>query len=204
MGILSDKCRFRRPFILLGAFGVNISLISLSWVKPLTESVLPHFDVSENSSRTITISVALVMIWVLNLSIQPLQMGLRALIIHDCEEDQQARATIWAGYCIGAGGVLGYLSATNPLPQTLNLPGFTQFQVLCVVACLFLTVSVTICYCVIHENRTLMVEVRRKLEISPRHWLGLYKSLPKKVRQVCQVQFCAWMGWFSFLYFSAT
>lgn len=208
MGILSDKCQCplgcRRPFILLGTFGVTVSLISLSWVKPLTESVLQHFDVGESTSRIITVSAALAMIWVLNLSIQPLQMGLRALIIYDCQEDQQARATAWAGYCTGAGGILGYLSATSPLPQTLYLSGFTQFQALCFVASLFLTISVTICCCMIHEKTTPVVDVRRSLEISPRHWPRLYKSLPKKVRQVCQVQFCAWMGWFSFLYFSAT
>ncbi|PYH83787.1 hypothetical protein BO82DRAFT_278766, partial [Aspergillus uvarum CBS 121591] len=190
MGSLSDRCKSRygrrRPFILLGAVGAVLLLASLAWVETVTRAVL-------------ILVTALILIWLLNFAIQPLQMGLRALSVDVCPGAEQGRANAWATNCIGVGRFLGYVSAYS---VGLGSTPAEQFQAMALIAILCLCATVAYCCAVIEESPHTPQATSTRLALSPRCWLSIYRALPSGVRLLCQAQVCAWTAWFSFLYYS--
>ena len=82
----------------------------------------------------------------------------RALIVDSVPTPQQNTANAWAGRMLGLGNVLGYLRSTTPtfsgrgadcsgytnLPKYFPSLGETQFQILCVLAPVFLVITVIV------------------------------------------------------------
>lgn len=108
----------------------------------------------------------------------------------------------------GVGNILGYLSGYVNLPKYLPFFGNTQFKVLCVIAVLALTFTVSVSCLAIQER-----DPRSEGDPPPQKggvvsfFVELYRSmkrLPPQVRKVCAVQFFAWIGWFPFLFYSTT
>ena len=55
---------------------------------------------------------------------------------------QQEEAASWASRLMGLGGIFGYFMGNVDLPQLLPVFGDTQIKCLCVLACLFLALTV--------------------------------------------------------------
>lgn len=86
MGVLSDRYRSRygprRPFIILGAIGTLISMLFLEWIENVIIYTAPIFGLyGQETIKSVAISAAILLVWALNFSIQPLQMGMRAIIV---------------------------------------------------------------------------------------------------------------------------
>ncbi|RAK80250.1 MFS general substrate transporter [Aspergillus fijiensis CBS 313.89] len=203
MGSLSDRCKSRygrrRPFILLGAVGAVLLLASLAWVETVTRAVCLPLGVDEPMLQRVILVTALVLIWLLNFAIQPLQMGLRALSVDVCPGAEQARANAWATNCIGVGRILGYVSAYS---VRLGPTPAEQFQAMALIAILCLCATVAYCCAVIEESHHTPQATSTRLAMSPKRWLSVYRALPSGFRLLCQAQVCAWTAWFSFLYYS--
>ncbi len=203
VGILSDRTRSRwgrrKPFIVGGTTGVIISMLALAFLTKPPSGV--------QDSRALTIILAITLIYALNISIQPIQAGLRTLIIENCPAHQQTKAAAWASVLMGIGNIFGYLCGFTVLPEFFKLRGLTQFQCLCLIASLALAITTSI-NCTIKEDysaRSLPVRLERTgVRIVCRDLIHTYQFMPRKIRKVCHIQFCAWVGWFPFLFYSTT
>ena len=213
VGALSDRTRSpwgrRRPFILGGTIGVILAMLALAWVAEFFQAFMksPQGVETTGPMQIAVIITAIFWIYCLNISIQPLQAGLRALIIENCPAHQQTQASAYASCMTGVGNIIGLLAGSSTLPVSLHLNSLTQFQCLCLVASFSLMIT-TFFSCSIREQtspaafpvrleRTQMMAILKDLAHT-------YRSLPKRIRKVCHVQIFAWMGWFPFLYYSTT
>lgn len=213
VGILSDRTRSRwgrrRPFIIGGTIGVVLAILSLAWVED-TLGLLLRTSTRVNPNRGVRpaiIITAIFWIYTLNIFIQPLQAGLRTLMIENCPVHQQTQASAWASAMTGMGNIIGYLSGFTALPSFLHLNTLTQFQCLCLIASVSLMTSVTLSCSIREKNSAAAFPVRLErtgLMVVLRDLLHTYRSMPKRIRKVCHIQIFAWMGWFPFLFYSTT
>lgn len=108
---------------------------------------------------------------------------------------------------VGLGNIAGYLAGYMDLPQILWFFGDTQFKDLCAIASIALGVSVALSCLTIRERDP-------RLEGPPakdkpgvmaffRKIFTSIKRLPPQTKRVCQVQFCAWIGFFPMLFYTS-
>ncbi|KAH7139078.1 putative sucrose transport protein [Dendryphion nanum] len=212
-GALSDNSRSRwgrrRPFILGGAIGVVISLIALSWVSNIMHTLTTVFGHHSSDNSIIATQIGTILcIILLNMSVQPLQSGLRALIIDVCSSEQQNIASAWAGRFTGIGNILGYMLGSLPLGSISEDNEAWRFRFLSLLSVAILLGTVLTTTYFIRE------EDPRELAYEPKEGNWLLRTLlnvrdgwsymPLQARRVCLVQFFAWMGWFGFLFYSTS
>ncbi|KAL9085896.1 MAG: hypothetical protein Q9165_007379 [Trypethelium subeluteriae] len=213
IGSVSDTSRSRfgrrRPFILGGAVGVIISLSALAWVGAIMHGLASLLGRSESESLRIAIQAGtIICVTMLNLSMQPLQLGLRALIVDACPADQQSSASAWAGRFTGIANILGYILGSLPLGAITHDNEARRFRVLTLssVAALVGTVATT-CYFIREDDgRDMVYEPQDGMLILrfARNMRNGWSSMTVRARRVCCVQFFAWMGWFGFLFYSTS
>ncbi|KAF2738050.1 hypothetical protein EJ04DRAFT_588853, partial [Polyplosphaeria fusca] len=212
MGSLSDHCGSkygrRRPFIVLGTAGVLSSIVSLACLELLISSLgLLKEDVE--AQRYTTCTVAFLLVWSLSFWIQPLQVGVRALMVDLFCENQQSRVSACASYWVGCGNLIGAASGFLALPEAFGLNGWTQFQCLCLVTAVALSSTVAV-GCYLSQEIPALLEMttqRNAHSKKPRsfeHVHSTYRQLTTVMRQVMVMQFLSWMAWFPFLYYGTS
>lgn len=145
--------------------------------------------------------------WILglNLFIQPLQAGVRALIVDNCPARQQVEASAWASRITGIGNIVGYLFGFIPVHSIMPLIDMSQFVWLCVVASFILAATVGVTCVLIHEQdpRSLPTPLGEGLSFvkTVKHIVWSAKAMPYSISEVCKVQFFAWLGWFPYLFY---
>jgi len=113
-----------------------------------------------------------------------------------------------ASRIVGFGNIIGYVSGYVDLPHYLWFFGNTQFKVLCVIACICLTSTLSLSIATVRERDP-------RLEGPPPKnkggLIGFFKKvfksikrLPPQTRKVCEVQFFAWIGFFPQLFYSSS
>lgn len=70
------------------------------------------------------------------------QASCRTLIVDSLPSSQQEAAAAWASRLMGLGGIFGYFMGNVNLPELIPAFGDTQIKGLCIVACLFLVLTV--------------------------------------------------------------
>ncbi|KAJ0116296.1 sucrose transporter [Diaporthe amygdali] len=214
-GLCSDQCRIRwgrrKAFIAGGAIVIVFSLPALAWSAEIIHTIA--WIVSERQDhyvlQTMIKTTAAILIWVLNFAIQPLQCGLRALIVEACPPEQMDTANAWASRMISIGSLLGYGSGFVDLSQLMHIGGgHTQFKTLAVLAACGLAATVSVCCCAIRErdpNEDGPPSKELKSMVGKvKHIYGSIFKIPPQVAMVCKVQLCSWIGWFSFMYYITT
>ncbi|KAI0396793.1 major facilitator superfamily domain-containing protein [Xylariaceae sp. FL0594] len=210
VGALSDRCQHpwgrRTPFIVGGTFFCILSMLSLVWVKESTHlfAVVLNLDHSSDVIKTAIVIGASFWVCAVNMAVAPLQAGLRAFIIDNCPQQQQVEANAWAGRMTGFGNTLGYTLGMLPLPRLLPWLGDTQFKAQFSIASVILSLTVATCCLTIKEEAPIREKAdRRGTSLTAIFWqlCRSVKTLPPVTRQVCKVQFFAWMGWFPFLFY---
>ena len=193
-----------------GAVATIVSLMLLAWTREIIAGFLGIFHVAKDSQgvKTTSIVFATLMIYVLDFSINVIQAGIRAFIVDNAPTHQQDSANAWASRCSGVGNIIGYLFGYANLPKYMWFFGNTQFKVLCVIASLAMTITLTIsCLCIKERDARL----EGKPSKSSGGVIGFFKNLwrsmrrlPPQISRVCWVQFAAWIGWFPFLFYTTT
>lgn len=212
-GLCSDQCRLpwgkRKPFVLGGAVTTIASLLFLAWTEDIIHlfAWIVGFDRNHDSVRNATLTTAALSIWALNFAIQPLQGGLRALIVESCPQERVEAANAWASCMISSANLLFYSSGFFEVPRLLLFHDHPRFKALSVLATCALAVATSLCLLirekdpnVDRERRTYVKGIIHKL----RYTYSGFARLPKQVVAVCKVQFCSWIGWFFFLYYVTT
>ncbi|KAI7493918.1 hypothetical protein KC357_g917 [Hortaea werneckii] len=214
VGLKSDRCRSkwgkRRPFMVAGAIATVLSLMGLAWARELIGSIGALFGIPPESESTQLACVvfAILMIYVLDFSINCIQAGTRAYIVDNAPTHQQDSANAWASRMSGVGNIIGYLFGYVDLPKYFWFFGDTQFKILCVIASLAMFATLSVTFGVIGERDPRPEGDPGKEEGGLLNFFkGLWRSilkLPPQIRAVCLVQFCAWIGWFPFLFYITT
>lgn len=197
----------RRPFVLIGAVGIVISLITLAWVGDIIHALAAVLGVHTYEGVQTPIQIATILcITLLNLSIQPLQSGLRALIIDVCPPEQQSVANAWAGRFTGISNIIGYILGSFPLGSILRDNETWRFRFLSLLSAAILVITVLVTVYFIREDDSRESTYERVEGMLLIRILGNAKngwsSMPLQSQRVCVVQFFSWMGWFGFLFYS--
>lgn len=214
IGIKSDRCRSkfgkRRPFMIGGAIATITSLMVLAWTREIVGGILSLFGVSRESegAKTTAIVLAILMVYVLDFSINVIQAGIRAFVVDNAPTHQQDSANAWASRMLGVGNIIGYLFGYANLPKYLWFFGNTQFKVLCIIASLAMASTLAIsCFFVSERDPRLEGEPSNEKDGVIALFKTLWKAmrqLPPQIRNVCYVQLAAWVGWFPFLFYITT
>ncbi|KAJ5966283.1 Sucrose transporter [Penicillium waksmanii] len=225
----------RKPFMVLGGAATIICLLALAWSREMVGGFLSVFGADRDSSgtKTMIIIVATLFMFALDFAINtgmvipPLrlrsltglihafanliaivQAGIRAFILDNCPAHQQEQANAWASRLTGVGNILGFVSGYTELPKYLPFLGNTQFQILCVIASVSLTVTLGASCIYIRERDPRLEGPPSTSELGVvsffRHVFKSIRDLPPQISQICKVQVAAWVGWFPFLYYSTT
>jgi solute carrier family 45 protein 1/2/4 len=214
--------------MLWGAVALIISLLALSWVQEIMGGILSIFGVDRQSggAKITNIVVATLLMYCLDFAIntgmsrilvlcvselmrvRTVQAAIRAFIVDNCPAHQQEVANAWASRVTGVGNIFGFICGYLDLPKILPFLGKTQFQVLCALAAISLSVTL-LATCLYIKERDPRLDGP-----PPSDGLGLvsffrqvFKSirhLPPQIARVCEVQLAAWAGWFPFLYYATT
>lgn len=138
-----------------------------------------------------------------------MQAAIRAFIVDGAPAHQQEAANSWASRVVGIGNLLGFAAGYLDLPKRASFLGREQFQVLCAFASIVLTFTVLISILAIKERNPRLDPPSREdyqsgiIQFFKQVWQST-KRLPAPVRVVCEIQFCQWMGWFPFLFYTTT
>ncbi|KAJ3315828.1 hypothetical protein HDV04_000035 [Boothiomyces sp. JEL0838] len=203
IGTLSDQCTskygkrryilLRRPFVILGSIALNISIILIAYSE-LFAYYTSWFGIS---TANMIIFYAVVGFYLLDFSINVVQASCRNLIVDVVESSQQKNGNAMAGIMLGIGNCVGYFVGYLDLTAF----GGTQLQNLCWIAIFMFNVTVGLtCYFTNEQQQEVVVK-------SENPFVSIYENienLPKNIAQVCNIQFFSWMGWFPFLFYSAT
>jgi solute carrier family 45 protein 1/2/4 len=213
VGMLSDNCRIpwgkRKPFMVGGTIATVISLMSLAWTKEIVGGFLGLFGAAPGSDgvKYTTIVVAVLWVYVLDFAINTVQAAIRAFIVDCAPTHQQESANAMASRFLGIGNIAGYLAGYLNLPSVFWFFGDTQFKDLCVIASIALGATIALSCLFIHErdprldgpptkDKAGVMAFFRKIFTS-------IKRLPPQTKRVCQVQFCAWIGFFPMLFYTS-
>ncbi|KAK7049408.1 hypothetical protein VNI00_006009 [Paramarasmius palmivorus] len=190
IGVLADnstsKWGRRRPYMLVGTVVCVVAMLLLGWTK-----VVSGWFSSNNSG--LVIALAVLAIYTIDFSINAVQAVDRALLVDTLPSSLQPAAN--------AGNL--------ELPKILPFVGTTQLEVLSVMGSLVLLGS--------HLSTAALVQEKVLLE-SPQTggggplqkfvqelkdiWMNIL-TLPRVIRQICIIQFFAWLGWFPILFYTS-
>lgn len=214
VGVISDQSRIswgrRRPFILGGVMATVFAAMMLAWAESISEALCTLFGISGTDAMrpTITRSVAILAVILLNISIQPLQLGLRSLSVDVCPQEQQSAASAWASRFAGVGNITGYMLGSLPLPWISSEREAIRFRymVYCTVVALITTTFINCYYTEEEDPRMSAFEpgVERRTYRILRLIMGTFSETSQRVRRVFLVQFFSFLGWFGFLFYSTS
>ncbi|KZT22893.1 MFS general substrate transporter [Neolentinus lepideus HHB14362 ss-1] len=224
IGTLTDRSRSRlgrrRPYILAGivvcVFGVMLLGFTRQFASIFTAS-------NSYANDVLTIWLAIWAIYCIDFAVNAgkfspsldiffasdraayiVQAVDRALIVDTLPTDEQASGNAWAARMLGIGSVAGFFVGNIDLTQVFVVFGNTELQALAVIASLLLvaTHSVTV-YCVkekifVDSSKNTGKGLRAEMKIL---WHNILK-LPRVIRQICIIQFFAWLGWFPILFYT--
>ncbi|USP80823.1 MFS general substrate transporter [Curvularia clavata] len=214
IGVISDLSHIswgrRRPFIIGGVVSITFAATALAWAETVSTVFCTLFDISNTEGQwgTVTRFVAIMSIILLNVSIQPLQLGLRSLIVDICPQEQQAMASTWASRFAGVGNIIGYVLGSVPLPWIYSDYEAMRFRYMAYCAILALiTTSLFNCYYNEEQDPRMSMyepEDERQTYRIVQYIADSFLQTSKRVRRVFLVQFFSWTGWFGFLFYSTS
>ena len=206
IGHKSDFCTHswgrRRPFMVYGTIATIICINSLSWTSETVMFIHKIFygPLPSRSSEVAIQILAVSWVWALNIAIQPVQAGIRALIVDSCPASQAVQANSFASSAVIVGSALGYACAFLKMPVWLEN---SQFKGLCLIASISLGTTVGVTSIMVEEkppeNGNLDLRGLSVLNI----WTDIYRTargLPPIIKKVCLIQFFSWLAWFPFLF----
>lgn len=214
VGVLSDNCRLRwgkrRPFMVGGTVATITGLLFLGWAREIVGGVLGLFGADPESKgvKVVIIIAAVIGIYVLDIAINTVQAAIRAFIVDCAPAHQQEEANSMASRVTGIGNIVGYMAGYINLPAYLWFFGDTQFKILCVIASVGLGITIALSTAVIRERDPRIDG--SSLKKTPNIFSFFFniftsiKRLPPQTMHVCQVQFCAWVGFFPLLFYTSS
>ncbi|KAH8102283.1 MFS general substrate transporter [Cristinia sonorae] len=202
IGVLADnsKSRFgrRRPYMLGASLICVIAMLLLGFTRPFA-SLFTSRESAANG--VLTVALAIFALWIVDFSINAVQAVDRALLVDTLPTSKQADGNAWAARMLGIGSVAGYFIGNVDMTKILPFLGSTELEVLSILGSLGLLVwhGVT-AFCV---KERVVVASRNGGKSFIQEIKEIYtnaRTLPSVIRQICYIQFFAWIGWFPVLF----
>ncbi|GAA5886641.1 hypothetical protein JCM5296_005357 [Sporobolomyces johnsonii] len=212
VGVVSDSCKSplgrRRPFIIGGCAMTSVAVLLLGWAKEIAGLFA---EPGGSTHQRLSIACAVLAVYVIDFSVNVVQAMDRSLLVDVVPPAQQPAANAWAARMFGLGAVFGYWIGTIDLVWlTRGWLGSEQLKVL--------TFFTSFLLCGAHAVTVVCVQERILISRDEEHpgqsgnmalraiediWTT-FRTLPRPIQQVFNVQFTAWLGWFPVLFFSTT
>lgn len=195
IGYKSDNCTHkwgrRKPFIVYGTLATMIFLNLLPWTSE-TINLFCHFlNLNTHNTPAVVLKMifAVIWIWALNVAIQPVQAGIRALIVDSCPAKQQVQVSSFTSCVVIIGSAVGYGCGFLKMPKGPEVIENTQFKGLCFIASLSLGVCTSITSTAVRETSINQVAKDSGYGHVYREISRSISVLPPRIRRVCVVQF---------------
>ncbi|KAL8730790.1 MAG: hypothetical protein Q9166_003860 [cf. Caloplaca sp. 2 TL-2023] len=208
IGVLADNSKSkygrRRPFMIGGGIVVAMGLLVLGWTAEIVGFFIPESELR----RVLTITLAVLSIYLVDFAINAIQSTSRSLIVDTLPIPKQQKGSAWASRMIAIGHLAGYGVSTVDLLKLLGKTlGDSQFKQCTVIAAMALLLSVGVTSWAVDE-RVLIASKDADVKMGVVKVVGkILKTtfnLPDRIRAICWVQFWSWIGWFPFLFYSST
>ncbi|KAG5437299.1 hypothetical protein PCANB_001092 [Pneumocystis canis] len=213
IGFYSDRSTAglgrRRPFLMLGTVSVILCLMGLAHFKDFASFFSGGHVKLE---RIIVITFSIVMIYLLDFSINIVQASSRALIIDMVPAEQQDTANAWASRMIGIFNVVGYMNGYLDLPKIAPVLGNTEFKALSFLSSIIFVFCASITFLTAREKQYVPQREHSSMNTTwLREFLNFFKtmfstivSLPSEILKICIIQFFAWIGELPVLFYGTT
>jgi solute carrier family 45 protein 1/2/4 len=178
-------------------------MLLLGFTRPVA-SIFTGWD--NDANDVMTISLAVVAIYLIDFSINAVMAVDRALLVDTLPPSAQPAGNAWAACMIGVGSVIGFFAGNINLPNILPFLGTTQLEVLSVIVSLLLFSGHALTASSVKERILLKDDnskARRKTFVQEMKdmWSAMV-TLPPVIRKICIIQFFAWLAWFPILFYT--
>ena len=203
----------RRPFIAGGGFGLALSLLGFAWSEDIAgvlfsgrcsaaTAMADEGAVGDQTSCLGVQIIATLFLIAINVCIQPLQNGLRALLVDNCPAEQQTQGNAWGSRVAHVSNCILYVFAYVDLPKRVPWLGGSQLKGLSSITTVTLGVTIGATCLIVGEKRPerrkgLFGERRRPSILAQA--ARAFRSLSRYLRQIFAVQFICWFAWFPFM-----
>ncbi|KAF9269522.1 hypothetical protein L218DRAFT_1072355 [Marasmius fiardii PR-910] len=206
IGVLADnntsRWGRRRPYMIIGAIVCTGALLLLGW----TKVVAGWFGLADSS---LVITLAVLSIYVIDFSINAVQAMDRALVVDSLPSALQPAGNAWAAKMLAIGNVVGFFVGNLDLPLRLPFLGSTQLEVLSLIGS-FVLVSTHLATASMVREKILLEKsqpgsagpIQKFVQELKDIWINML-TLPRVIRQICLIQFFAWLGWFPILFYTS-
>ncbi|KAI0943211.1 hypothetical protein AcW1_002427 [Taiwanofungus camphoratus] len=205
IGVLADnsKSRFgrRRPYMLAGTCVCVTSMLLLGFTRPFATLFTPAGSIA---NHVLTISLAILALFSVDFSINAVQAVDRALLVDTLPPTDQADGNAWAARMLGLGSVAGYFIGNVDMTRLVPIPGATELEVLAVLGS-FVLVAMHLVTALCTRERVVVGSKRsdKSFRKELRDIWDNARTLPSVIRQICTIQFFAWLGWFPVLFYTS-
>jgi solute carrier family 45 protein 1/2/4 len=191
----------RRPFIVINAFLVLVSIVLMAYCQSLTAFFSPHAYTKE-----ITLSIAVFAFYLLDFSINAVIACCRALIVDVTPTSQQDAANSCAAWMKGCGNVIGYyigsldlplLFGKHPSPPYDNPQGspilVDQVRILGSFCIVFFSLAVFVtCISITEEKLDSYQKPNNTFKDYIIEIIYQIRNLPANIQTICNIQFMSW------------
>jgi solute carrier family 45 protein 1/2/4 len=127
----------------------------------------------------------------------------RALLVDTLPPSDQPSGNAWAARMLAIGSVLGFFVGEIDLPRWLPFLGRAQLEDLAVIAALLLVFTHLLSSICVKERILVATDSRDKgLKKEIYDIWNTLTRLPRVIRQICYIQFFAWLAWFPVLFYT--
>lgn len=189
----------------MGTVGVMISLLTLGWTKEIASIFVS--DTGPNH-RGLTIFLAVLAIYLMDFAVNAVQACARSLVVDTLPASLMEEGSAWTSRMVGFGAVASFYIGFVDLVAIFPFAGDSQLKVFALLSGLVLCSSAAITCWAVSERVLLQHSSHRITRMSlfsvvASVWQSM-RTLPKPIQAVCNIQFCAWIGWFPILFYSTT
>ena len=184
------------------------AVLTLAWADSVGRLVAYGFfsTTSIEEVRFATLIFAAISVIMLGIAVQPLQCALRTLVLDVCPIHQQVQAQAWGVRFSGVGQLAGCATGLMLVQGTKDTGETFTFRAMAGIAVLAVTGTTAAIMLTIREP-VFVPAVQRKTRGRGLCQIfgGLmktYQECPVVLQSVFTIQFIAWMGWFTFLFYS--
>ncbi|KAJ7253172.1 major facilitator superfamily domain-containing protein [Mycena rebaudengoi] len=205
IGVLADNSTSRwgrrRPFIMAGCVLSVAGLLLLGYTREFS-SLFTGYE--NHANDIVTIWLAILSIYLIDFSINAVQAADRALLVDTLAPSLQPSGNAWAALMLGVGSVVGFYVGNLDLPSLLPFLGSSELQVLAVLVSTLILTGHIITATFVKEKVFVRASGLQKpsFRTEIRQILSSILTLPWVIRQICIIQFFAWLGWFPVLFYT--
>ncbi|KAK7678039.1 hypothetical protein QCA50_018980 [Cerrena zonata] len=202
VGVLADnsKSRFgrRRPYMVVGCIICMSAMLLLGFTRPFA-TIFTTLGSAAND--ILTIWLAILALFTIDFSVNAVQAVDRALLVDTLPTEKQPDGNAWAARMLGIGSVAGYFIGNVDMTHILPFLGDTELEVLSVCGSFLLIAAHAITVFCVKERVVVASKNASKSFVQEikEIWYNA-TNLPSVIRQICIIQFFAWLGWFPVLF----